>query len=170
MQSSIGPRVFTVSNTCHSKPWGYVSDAFLKITKQEYNLPCVCFCLSIRNFSTKILAVVQQSFLKTACPLALMPSASAQTAVLWSKIIPNKLAITDPTVMPRELLMSPLSPDLWTAVIKPTDSCLGKCRCKEEEFYCNMFSHTSSPLSSCGALRLRSALQCNGCNVVQGSS
>lgn len=83
MQLRIGPRMPTRSKTCHSKPQGTVSNAFLKSTKQEYSLPVVfpcrvCFCLSIRDFDTKMLSVVQKFFLNPACPLALMPSSSAQ--------------------------------------------------------------------------------------------
>ena len=40
-QSSIGPRIPMVSNTCHSKPRGTVSNAFLKSTKQECSLLCI---------------------------------------------------------------------------------------------------------------------------------
>jgi len=87
MQSRIGPRGPTRSNTCHSKPRGTVSNAFLKSTKQQYSFPDafprrVCVCLSIKDFNTKMLSVVRKSFLKPAFPLALMPSSSAQTAIL----------------------------------------------------------------------------------------
>jgi len=59
MQSRIGPRIPTRSNTCHSKPRGTVSNAFLKSTKQQYSFPdafpCrACFCLSIKDFNTNI--------------------------------------------------------------------------------------------------------------------
>ncbi|DBB01472.1 TPA: hypothetical protein ACH3X1_000128 [Trebouxia sp. C0004] len=56
MQSRIGPRIPTRSNTCHSKPQGTISNAFLKSTKQQYSFPdafpCrVCLCLSIKDFN-----------------------------------------------------------------------------------------------------------------------
>ena len=139
------------SSTRHSTARCTVSNAFLKSTKQQYSLPAfpvslVCLCLSISDLNMKILSVVRNSFLKPACPLALTAWSLTHDAILCSNIFANSLAITEPTVIP-QLLMSDLSPDLYTAVIKPTDRRSGKCPASMQLNSHNKLCFTSSPPS-----------------------